>query len=722
MREGVGNTLGGVARPRVGMGHLDASPLVNVLITGITGMVGSTVAASLYSRQPVGGVTPPPVRIFGMARFQSDATILRTMIPEEAVKVLRGDLEDSSSVIAAVQISRPSVVFHFGAHGHDGMSWGTPSLTLRTNVVGTFNLLDALRISNLTSTRVIMASSASQYGAGAPVGSRSDERTNQLPLTPFGVSKAAMELVGRQFGARFGMPIVYARLFPQVGIGQNEELPIQRFCRQVAYAEAGLHPRVLNVGNLSLEHDYSDMEDTAVALAHLGFVGRATEAYNLASGTSQRMADLLRLILEDAKVDMDIVVEPGLVGPSEETALVGDNTKVRELLKWQPRVDLSRAISRVLQHWRHKIGHLPQAQPQQQSPEERPYPLRRQHGQQHWQKPQNGRLPVINECTSTDGPVFPDRSGQLPSPKTISIALTTRNDDYGGGLVRRSTLSIQAMLRVSDEVVLLDLNSLKEPFITLLPEHVRNHKRMKSVVVTPAMCREIRKGDCGDRYFETLARNLAIGAATGDVIVSSNVDIVPPGRPVLARLMEEMTDWRIVFTLPRMKLDAPPDAAEVTPLKGSAKHAGGSLYGRSVCLRMLASKGLPLDDKKAFGKISLIINCGDFQMARRELWSRARFAQEYEGRMNADTMVQASWINQGVVIYEPPKVFIHHLSHERPGGQVKRMWNHSRKTYWNTFPHFAVRYVHGKPQLVNLRAPPEIPYLPNGTTRWTSDS
>ena len=85
---------------------------------------------------------------------------------------------------------------------------------------------------------------SAQYGAG--IASLPDpaapfpESTAQLPLSPYGVSKAAMELLGRQYGRNFGLPIVYARLFPQVGVGQSEELALQSFARQVALAESGV--------------------------------------------------------------------------------------------------------------------------------------------------------------------------------------------------------------------------------------------------------------------------------------------------------------------------------------------------------------------------------------------------------------------------------------------------------------------------------------------------
>ena len=279
---------------------------LRVLITGVSGMIGSNVAAVLLERRPLAGVPLPPMRIFGLARFRSDMRMFQALVPHEsAITMLRGDLDDPLSISIAVRKSMPDVVYHFGGQAYNGVSWGAPSLTIRSNVIGTMNLLEALRANNLSrSVRVLMAASSAQYGAGiqalADPQAPFPETTPQLPLSQYGVSKAAMELLGRQYGANYGIRIVYARLFPQVGLGQSEELAMQSFARQVVLAERGVQPHVL-VGNLTTLRDYSDVEESAVGLAHLALRGDPGEAYNFASGRAHRMGDLLQLMIAQSK-------------------------------------------------------------------------------------------------------------------------------------------------------------------------------------------------------------------------------------------------------------------------------------------------------------------------------------------------------------------------------------------------------------------------------------
>lgn len=339
-----------------------AAPL-RVLITGITGMIGSNIAAALIARTPLNGVPLPPSEIFGLCRFRSDMRMLQTLVPQfdSALTLLRGDLDDPYSVHAAVRKSNPDIVFHMAAQAYNGVSWGAPALTLHTNVVGTAHLLEALRACNRSTARVVMAASSAQYGAGinlvADPSAPLDERTPQLPLSPYGVSKASMELLGRQYFANYGMPIMFARLFPQVGVGQSEELAIQSFARQVALVESGAQrPAQVRVGNLRTLRDYSDVEETAVGLAHLALKGVGGEAYNFASGRAHRMRDLLDAMIAMSSTPwMRVKVDAAKLRASDEPLLLGNASKVWQLLGWQPTHDLTRSIRRVLQYWRARV-------------------------------------------------------------------------------------------------------------------------------------------------------------------------------------------------------------------------------------------------------------------------------------------------------------------------------------------------------------------------------
>ena len=157
---------------------------------------------------------------------------------------------------------------------------------------------------------------------------------------------------------------------------------------------------------------------------------------------------------------------------------------------------------------------------------------------------------------------FEDRNENVK----LSLVCVTRNDDWGalwaGGLVRRATLSLLRMLHVADEVILVDMNSPKNvtPLITQLPVAIRRSPRLRTLVIDAAACAELRRKaaapsaqaqqgtakafDCGDRFYETLARNEGLRLARGAVIASTNIDVMPPARPVLTVLVDAILHRR----------------------------------------------------------------------------------------------------------------------------------------------------------------------------------
>jgi hypothetical protein len=234
--------------------------------------------------------------------------------------------------------------------------------------------------------------------------------------------------------------------------------------------------------------------------------------------------------------------------------------------------------------------------------------------------------------------------------RRLSTVVSIRNDNYGGNLLHRATLALQAQLEVADEVVLVDFNTLppRPPFVKLLPPGVREHPRLKSVVIGPAACAAMRDGrECADRYMELRARQAAVDAASGDVIASTNIDVVPPARRVLDAMMDavwsgineaggtggtELAPFaRHAFILPREEVVALASTARLAPPEPAGWAAAGSPRGRrlwsaNVSLASLAEKvrrrkrtgpdaaaavGGPEFVALGLGKVSIMPSCGD---------------------------------------------------------------------------------------------------------------
>jgi GDP-4-dehydro-6-deoxy-D-mannose reductase len=330
-------------------------PRTRALITGVTGMIGSHVARVL--------VRDPCVDIFGLVRPRSSLDALAGALSR--ITLVSGDLTDAHRMLDVVADVRPTVIYHFGAQAINGISYANADITVDANVRGTLNLLEGVRRAGLAGfahpspTRVLLAGSSTEYGRTVDeVEGPLDETARLQPVTPYGVSKVATELLGNAYNASYGLPVVTARFFIQVGIGGTDSLAIHQFCSQIARAEAGLGPHVIMHGNIDTARDMTDAREAAPVIIALARTGVSGEAYNVGTGVAMKIADLLELALSHARVSMETRAEVARMRPYDERVLLADNSKVRALTGWTPRVNMSDTVGRILDFWRKKTALL----------------------------------------------------------------------------------------------------------------------------------------------------------------------------------------------------------------------------------------------------------------------------------------------------------------------------------------------------------------------------
>ena len=206
---------------------------------------------------------------------------------------------------------------------------------------------------------MLLAGSSTEYGRtvdqwDGPV----PEHAPLQPVTPYGVSKVSTELLGNMYNASYGLPVVTARFFIQVGVGGTDSLAIHQFCRQIALAEAGLQPRVLEHGNLDTARDMSDARDTAPVVVALAERGVAGGAYNVGTGVAMKMSALLAEAVALARVPIETRADPARLRAYDERVLLADVGKARALAGWTPSTNMSAAVARILGYWRGRVVQL----------------------------------------------------------------------------------------------------------------------------------------------------------------------------------------------------------------------------------------------------------------------------------------------------------------------------------------------------------------------------
>jgi len=316
---------------------------MRVLITGITGFVGSHMAEYALAKG---------AQVFGSNRWRSKTENIDHL--RDKVTFLESDLRDLSSVRSLLEISSPDFVVHLAAQSFVGVSWHAPAETLSTNILSQVHLLEAIRGLKM-SPRFLAVGSSEEYGLVYPNELPINESNPLRPLSPYAVSKVTQDMMAFQYFKSYGLPIVRTRAFNHEGPRRGDVFVTSNFARQIAEIEAGLRDAVLYVGDLTPRRDYSDVRDIVRGYWLLLEKGEPGEVYNLCSGTSWAIQQVLDFLLDQSKVKgITIKTDPARLRPSDVMILEGDPGKVFKATGWKVEIPFERTLAELLDYWRQR--------------------------------------------------------------------------------------------------------------------------------------------------------------------------------------------------------------------------------------------------------------------------------------------------------------------------------------------------------------------------------
>jgi GDP-4-dehydro-6-deoxy-D-mannose reductase len=316
--------------------------LTTALITGAAGFAAGHLIAELEAATDWA--------IVGLARHAAPD-------PSARVRMLGADLRERRLVERVVEHWQPDYVFHLAAQSYVPKSLATPADTLTNNVVGQVNLLEALR-THAPSARILVVGSAEEYGFASPDEMPLNEEQPFRPGNPYAVSKITQDMLGYQYHRSHGLHVVRVRPFNHFGPGQSDRFVIATFARQIAEAERGLiEPAVLH-GDLSPRRDFLDVRDVVRGYRQALQLGKAGEVYNIASGHGHRIGDLLDRLIEQARIPLQVAIDPARLRPSDTPVLVGDASRFTTATGWQPQIPIEQSLSDILNDWRRRVSEV----------------------------------------------------------------------------------------------------------------------------------------------------------------------------------------------------------------------------------------------------------------------------------------------------------------------------------------------------------------------------
>lgn len=317
--------------------------MITTLVTGADGFVGQHLVAALLERgvSVVGGIRELPPDLDTLTREAADR-----------VRWIPFDLERRATVRDLIREADPAAVYHLAAFASAAKSVQDPVAAFRVNVIGTLfvleELVDRAEESGVV-PRLLIPGSANIYGAAARHCRPLRESCPLEPVNPYGVSKAAQEALGLQYHRAHGLPVIVTRSFNHTGPGQRPPYAAADFAQQIL----GLRQRdgegVVKVGNPEIRRDFTDVRDVVRAYIELMEHGESGQVYNVCSGRSCSIRELVELLAEAAGVRYQLEVEERRLRPADVVEMVGSYERLADATGWKPRIDLRRSLADLLE-------------------------------------------------------------------------------------------------------------------------------------------------------------------------------------------------------------------------------------------------------------------------------------------------------------------------------------------------------------------------------------
>ena len=303
---------------------------MSILVTGGTGALGYHILSSLVG-------TTHDLYSFSDEQPQPWQKV-------EGVEYLNGDLLNFKHMQDVIQFVQPTHIYHLASQSSVGLSYKKPYETLNINLLGTQNLLEAVR-QNCPKAKVMLLSSSEIYG-------RTDHQLTYLhketdapnPLTPYATSKACMELLGNQFKNAYGLHVVFARPFHFTGPHHSRRFVIPSITYQLVKIKYyGAEPTVYS-GSLDISRDVIDVRDVARGMIQLLNQSEPGEAYNLCCGKSYTFRELTEMLVDIAGVSVDFRFDPGYERSNDIPLLIGNPEKAMSM-GWKPMISIEDCLT-----------------------------------------------------------------------------------------------------------------------------------------------------------------------------------------------------------------------------------------------------------------------------------------------------------------------------------------------------------------------------------------
>lgn len=314
-----------------------------ILVTGISGFAGSYLAEYLLWKD---------FEVYGT--YLSENSLKNIAAIQDKLALTQINLTDEEKVLGMIQRIKPEFIVHLAALAAPGESFVNPNSVISNNISAQIFLLEAVRKSEIN-PKILIVSSADVYGAVRKVDLPIDEETPFSPTNPYAVSKLTQDFLGLQYFHSYNLSIIRVRPFNHIGPRQSPHFAVPTFAKKIAEIEKGNMEPILRVGNIETKRDFTDVRDIARAYVLALEKAKIGDVYNIGSGISYKISDIVDKLISFSKVKIRVEVDPKLLRPSDTPELICNAWKFRSDTGWKSEISIEQSLKETVDYWRNIV-------------------------------------------------------------------------------------------------------------------------------------------------------------------------------------------------------------------------------------------------------------------------------------------------------------------------------------------------------------------------------
>ena len=278
-------------------------------------------------------------------------SLIASRMRNSEMDIIDFDIRNEKCIIDIISTQKPDAIFCLAVVDSISYAWKHPDEVIDIHVKVALSLFEAVRKVDYR-IPILVIGSGEEYGFLGYDVLPMNEQDKLNPQNIYGASKVCQNLLAQLYCRAYKMNILIARSFNEIGPGQTKQYVLSNLCYQITQMEKGKQEPVLHVGNINVARDFTDIRDTIKAYVDIMSKGQASEVYNVGSGKSRKIKEVIDILLNLTDIKPVIKIEEDRMRINDIPILEADISKIKQELGWYPKYSLNKTIQDMINYWR----------------------------------------------------------------------------------------------------------------------------------------------------------------------------------------------------------------------------------------------------------------------------------------------------------------------------------------------------------------------------------